>query len=187
MPKYVNHHQRRQHIIQAAIRLIVAGDIRSISIRTVACEAAMKQSTLRHYFATYDEMLKAVFLYVRNRQRLRVEQTMKCDSVQNLVAGLMETLPIDDQRREEAVIWLALCASKRTETISNIIKEMNNDLNHLCEYIIQRASGGEIDIVAARALRGIIDGLAICMMNDPTDITPEIVEAVLWRYVSTLR
>lgn len=186
MPKYVNHHQRRQHIIQAAIRLIVAGDIRSISIRTVACEAAMKQSTLRHYFATYDEMLKAVFLYVRNHQRLRVEQTMKYDSVQNLVAGLMETLPIDDQRKEETIIWLALCASKRTETISNIVREMNDDLHHLCEYVVRQASGGTFDILAARALRVIIDGLAICMINDPTNVTPEIAEAILRRYIHSL-
>ncbi|WP_336206609.1 TetR/AcrR family transcriptional regulator [Nonomuraea sp. LPB2021202275-12-8] len=111
MPKIVDHEARRRHIAEAVHRLIDAKGMDGVSLREVASEAGVSMGMVQHYFATKDEMLLLALQHLNTRISIRVAAAPDQDSPRALLrTGILELLPLDDNRRFEARVGTAFLA-----------------------------------------------------------------------------
>ncbi|MEU8900417.1 TetR/AcrR family transcriptional regulator [Nocardia sp. NPDC048505] len=118
MPRLVDHEVRRRHITDAVRRVIVAGGLEGVTFQTVAAEAGLSVRLVQYYFGTKKEFLLATHRSVMQDAGARFTQrwaTLGTDATPREVlrAVLTELLPLDDQRREEALVlgafgWAAI-------------------------------------------------------------------------------
>lgn len=116
MPRQVDHDQRRQHIVEALLRITSTQGLDAISLREVAHEAGMSMGAVQHYFASKDDMLLFALqqwlrLSVHNRFTARVQSRITADENKSPTAVLQavaaEYLPHDEASRAEARISVA--------------------------------------------------------------------------------
>jgi len=105
MPKIVDHEQRRRDILEATWRVIAQKGIEAATIREIAREAGFSNGVLSHYFANKEDILisahKLAFQRVYDRAALANEGTTGIAAVRT---ALYEALPLDDERRIEAIL-----------------------------------------------------------------------------------
>ncbi len=112
MPKQVDHHVRRRLIAEALWRVTVRQGLEEVSLRHVATEAGVSMGLVQHYFASKDEMLlfalDTLNQHVSQRVAERVAALPDPDAPRSLVrAVLLEMLPLDQERRDDAVVGFA--------------------------------------------------------------------------------
>ncbi|MCR2815528.1 TetR/AcrR family transcriptional regulator [Microbacterium jiangjiandongii] len=188
MPKIVDHDARQLAITRAVARLIERDGIHAVSVRSVAAEADMQPSTLRHYFPSSDQMLAATIAMVRDDQAARLAALDATGSAQgDIRQAWLQALPLDATRRTEAHVWLAVTATARTTALRAVVHDINAGLGHLCEATA-RVFAPHSDIgQEALCLRAFTDGLAVNAVSDPDTFTAERVAGALDRYLAHLR
>ena len=171
MPKIADKQQRRDEIVDAAIRVILRDGLAGTSMRVVASEAGCTIGLINHWFSSREDLVEATF-----ERAMQVEM----DRAQSLVSdpasyieAACEFLPLDERRRDEVKIWIAfyamvLCgpddARRRTERCAAVRKTAVEGLSSFyepayCHDIVDRA------LV-------LIDGIAINALLDPERWTP---------------
>ena len=124
MPKFVDAAIRRQEVVDAVFRIIAADGLERASLREVADEAQLAVGSVRHYFASSDELLTHAFAVVVDRIVGRV--TAADSRVGDLPPGsaehhvavmalLGEFLPLDEERAVDACVWMAFKNAARTK------------------------------------------------------------------------
>lgn len=118
MPRIVNHDQRRTEIGQAALRVILREGLAGVTIRGVAVESGWSTGALRHYFRNQRELqayvVQAATDALRERVLPRVQRPRVEGTVVDRVASIVEeVLPLDEERREEYVLWTAVTEWER--------------------------------------------------------------------------
>lgn len=118
VPRLVDHEVRRRHIIDAVRRVIVTGGLEGVTFQTVAAEAGISVRLVQYYFGTKKEFLLATHRSVMEDAGARFMQRWtalgsNAAPREALRAVLTELLPLDDQRREEALVlgafgWAAI-------------------------------------------------------------------------------
>uniref|UniRef100_UPI0024545C31 TetR/AcrR family transcriptional regulator n=1 Tax=Nocardia farcinica TaxID=37329 RepID=UPI0024545C31 len=111
MPKTIDREQRRAEIAAAVWRLIDQSGVSAVSLRTVAAEAGLVLGSLRHTFPTKADLLAYAMelVFVRAEQRVSAHAAIG-DPRRRALAMLLELLPLDEQRRIEMRVDLALVA-----------------------------------------------------------------------------
>ncbi|MGW0181950.1 TetR/AcrR family transcriptional regulator [Nocardia sp. NPDC003345] len=109
MPRLVDHEVRRREITDATRRVIVAGGLESVTFQTVAAEAGLSVRLVQYYFGTKREFLLATHRSVMEDAGARFAKRMAelppgAGPREFIRAVLTELLPLDDARREEAVV-----------------------------------------------------------------------------------
>ena len=124
MPKFVDAVIRRQEVVDAVFRIIAADGLERASLREVADEAQLAVGSVRHYFASSDELLTHAFAVVVDRivGRLTAADSRLGDlppgSAEHHVAVtalLGELLPLDEERAVDACVWMAFKNAARTK------------------------------------------------------------------------
>src|SRR5262245_17919424 len=117
MPKIVDHEERRRQLAEAVWRVIRREGVEAASIRTVAEESGWSTGALRHYFTTRSELLAFAMRLVTDRVTARVlTLATRADQPRQAAERLLhEILPLDDERRAEAEVWLAFSARARVD------------------------------------------------------------------------
>ena len=124
MPKFVDAALRRQEVVEAVFRIIAADGLERASLREVADEAELAVGSVRHYFASSDELLTYSFGVVVDRVVGRL--TAADDRLGQLPPGtaehhdavltlLGELLPLDEERAVDACVWMAFKNAARTK------------------------------------------------------------------------
>ncbi|MFD9892984.1 TetR/AcrR family transcriptional regulator [Amycolatopsis sp. NPDC059027] len=111
MPKIVDRAERRREIADALLRLVAAGGVEAVSVRSVAAEAGVSAGAVQKYFSTKEEL----FRFALDLTGEFVEQRWtRIDYTGNLLEVLIrlvgETLPLDEQRRAESIVISAFTA-----------------------------------------------------------------------------
>jgi len=105
MPKIVDHEQRRRDILEATWRVIAQKGIEAATIREIAREAGFSNGVLSHYFTNKEDILisahKLAFQRVYERAAIANEGATGIAAVRT---ALYEALPLDDERRIEAIL-----------------------------------------------------------------------------------
>ncbi|AXJ11545.1 TetR/AcrR family transcriptional regulator [Arthrobacter sp. PM3] len=123
MPKFVDAAIRRQEIVDAVFRIIAADGFERASLREVADEAQLAVGSVRHYFASSDELLSHAFAAVIDRIVGRLadadvrlgELRPGSEEHHGAVLGLLgEFLPLDEVRAVDACVWMAFKNAART-------------------------------------------------------------------------
>jgi hypothetical protein len=107
---------------------------------------------------------------------------------------LHELVPLDDERRAEAEVWLAFTARALVDPRQRAIHErIHDDLNRACTWAITllvdaglTAEGLDVALEASR-LHALLDGLALHAVMRPTKVSPSQIIAVLARHLDALQ
>lgn len=119
MPRLVDHEVRRRQITDATRRVIVAGGLEAVTFQTVAAEAGFSVRLVQYYFGTKQEFLLATHRSVMDDAGTRFaarwsELGAQAEPRAAVKAVLTELLPLDDRRREEAIVLGAFAAAAIT-------------------------------------------------------------------------
>jgi AcrR family transcriptional regulator len=124
MPKFVDAALRRQEVVEAVFRIVAADGLERASLREVADEAELAVGSVRHYFASSDELLAHSFGVVVDRivrrltaadERLAEAQPGTPEHHEGVLSLLGEFLPLDEERAVDACVWMAFKAAARTK------------------------------------------------------------------------
>jgi AcrR family transcriptional regulator len=124
MPKFVDAALRRQEVVEAVFRIIAADGLERASLREVADEAQLAVGSVRHYFASSDELLVHSFGVVVDRivgrlsaadARLAELAPGTAEHHLGVLTLLGEFLPLDEERAVDACVWMAFKNAARTK------------------------------------------------------------------------
>ncbi|NEM08022.1 TetR family transcriptional regulator C-terminal domain-containing protein [Geodermatophilus normandii] len=196
MPRTVDAAERRREIAAAVWRVIRRDGVQGASVRAVAREAGTSMGALRHWFATQDELLHFAMTLVIEHARARVEAVVAgaAPDAVLVLRVLEEALPLDDERRAEAEVWLALTARALTApTLAALRDRSAEDLLALCRWVLTvLADTGDLrpgadPSLEAERLYAVLDGLAVHAVTRPSALPAERVREVLAAHLDDLR
>ncbi|WP_027502050.1 TetR/AcrR family transcriptional regulator [Rhodococcus sp. UNC363MFTsu5.1] len=109
MPRLVDHEVRRREITSAVRRVIVDGGLEAVTFQSVAAQAGISVRLVQYYFGTKREFLLATHRSVMESAAARFMQRWDAlgDAAtprEAISALLNELLPLDEPRREEAIV-----------------------------------------------------------------------------------
>ena len=111
MPKEVDHPARRRELADAACRVIARNGLGGTTLADVAEESGWSIGSIRHYFPNKDELIASALWRVGERvdERIR-DRTAGGMTMNDLRIAATELLPLDADRRDEALVHLAFMA-----------------------------------------------------------------------------
>nr|WP_106187735.1 TetR family transcriptional regulator C-terminal domain-containing protein [Umezawaea tangerina] len=201
MPRIVDPEARRSAVVDALFRVVRRDGVEQASLRNVAEEAGLAIGSVRHYFDSHDELLVFALRELEDRVEVRMragaERIFAADSSAErrpLVEALLgELLPLDADRHDEAVIWLAFVTAARTRpSLRPSALRLHEGLRMVVGRILAGAArlgalpeGVAVDVETER-LAALVDGLAVNAVLQPDRTTPEVMVAVLSRHLDDL-
>jgi AcrR family transcriptional regulator len=175
MPKEVDHPARRRELADAACRVIARNGLAGTTLADVAEESGWSIGSIRHYFPNKDELVAAALWRVGERVDDRIRRrTAGGMAVGDLRTAAAELLPLDADRREDALVLLAFMA--QAAVVPALADAAEGAAQRLQEPLAARlahaAQAGELparldaEQEAAR-LRVLLDGLRIQLLTTP--------------------
>ncbi len=143
-----------------------------MNIRDVAAEAGWSSGALRHYLPTREELLVFAFRLAGDRAAARI----RAAEGGPLIAQLEQALPLDAERREEALIWFAFVGMAPSEP--RLAAELERMYEHIVEWLTGRI-GGRDATRRATLVFAAVDGITIQALAMPAAMTPERQRAAL--------
>ncbi|AWS41837.1 TetR/AcrR family transcriptional regulator [Streptosporangium sp. 'caverna'] len=125
MPKQVDREARRRQIAEALHRILDRDGLEAVSLRDVAAEAGVSMGMVQHYFKNKDQMLYFALEHLHARITRRIAARADFGSPRDLIrSGMIEMLPLDDERRTEARIAMAfLGRSVVAPSLATLLRE----------------------------------------------------------------
>ncbi|SFP94583.1 transcriptional regulator, TetR family [Geodermatophilus dictyosporus] len=184
---------RRREIAEAVWRVVRRDGVPGASVRAVAREAGTSMGSLRHWFATQDDLLVFAMTLVQERARARVLAVVSAagpDTTRGLRA-LEEVLPLDDERRAETEVWLALTARALVDPRLAALRDGSaEDLLALCALVLREPGAlrpGLDPALEAERLYAVLDGLALHAATRPAALPADRAREVLAAHLGSLR
>jgi DNA-binding transcriptional regulator YbjK len=170
--------ERRQRIIDAAIRVVAAKGIVGLSHRSVAAEADVPLGSTTYHFKTLDELLVAALRQANEGFAKTVAargalQDPDADLATDLAAFGSEWLA-GDRTRAEVEYELYLAALRRP-ALRPVAEEWGRDFAALLT--------GRTDPVTARALVALLDGICLQVLLTGAPYDEEYAREVLARVI----
>lgn len=198
-PRVVDPVARRQAVAGAVFRVVVRDGVEQASLRNVAVEAGLAIGSIRHYFDSHDEMIvfavEALIHSTEQRVLAHVRSLQdRSDPRRPAERVLSEVLPLDDRRRDEAVLWLAFVTAARTRpSLVPHAERLYDGLRSLCRRVLTvMAEAGTIAAthdagLEAERLASLLNGLTVDGVLHPDRMTPELTVSLLRRHLDSLR
>jgi AcrR family transcriptional regulator len=112
MPRVVNHKERREEIVEAAWRVIEREGLAGADLREIAREAGYTTGVITHYFRDKRELMTSAFGLLVDRSTSRMA---RASAEAGLMEAMAQVLPLDEERRRETTVWLALVSASLTD------------------------------------------------------------------------
>ena len=195
MPKLIDQDSRRHEIAHAVWRIVVRDGVSAVSIRDVAAEAGLAVGSVRHVFSTKAELLEYSMALVHQRTRERVQPHFAIkDPRKAAEAVLAELLPLDDQRRMEMAVNMAVVAESPSHPVlRRVALDAQQALADACAAVLARLHSenvvpSDVDLgYETERLHALVDGLALhALTADQKDLRPKVILGVLRKHLSTL-
>ena len=195
MPRNVDPERRRAELAEAVWTVIRRDGLQRASVRNVAREAGLSMGSLRHYFATQAELLCFAMQLVGERARARVRAIEPADDPRETAERLLQELvPLDEERRAEAEVWLAFTGHALVDPDQRAIHQrIDDELNGACATAVTLLADaglvpGDLDVaLEAARLHAILDGLAVHAVMRPERVPPSRITAVIAHHLDTLQ
>ena len=163
MPRNLDAAARDKAVIDAAWQVIARDGITALTVRRVAAQAGLAPSSLRYTFPSQTVVREKAITAVSQRLTERVAALPG-----NLTgrawarAALLELLPLDEQRRLEMEVFLALGMAAMTDaTLRPLWNAADAIVREVCARAISAAGGDDSHVDRLHAL---IDGLAFHLL-----------------------
>ncbi len=195
MPKVVDPDDRRRHVVEALFRVVVRDGLQRASLRVVADEAALNIGSVRHYFLDQQELMRFAMTSMVERVAARVtarvarlgqpEGRGREERIDIAVDVLSELLPLDQERRAEAIVFLDFVTAARTNpAFADLARRSAEGTRHLINRILARlVPGGDLDMETER-LTALVDGLSLNGVLQPDLLSPAAAIAALRRHLN---
>jgi len=181
MPKIVDHEKRKIKIAEATWKVIVDEGIENATVRKIAQACGLSVGALRHYFSSQTELLHFSMGLVSERviERLKRRKISKDQiSLEFLMEGVSEVLPINEERKREMEVWLAFSAkvlvdTKLRELSNKVYKDMHQGFENVVQALkLLNIIKDELDLdLEVNRLHAIVDGMAIHHLLNPEQFT----------------
>ncbi|UZJ29348.1 TetR/AcrR family transcriptional regulator [Streptomyces endophytica] len=203
MPKVVDPDARRREVVDALFRVVVRDGLQRTSLRAVADEAGLNIGSLRHYFASQQELMdfamQSMLDGLTDRLLRHVEDIGDLSRHPpaerlRLAAGLLaELLPLDERRRAEVTVFLDFNAAARTNpAFKDLSDQAAAGARRLVRRVLTRLDesgtlrpGRDLDIETER-LTALLDGLGLGAVRNPDVLSPQRCSAVLAAHLGDL-
>jgi AcrR family transcriptional regulator len=193
VPKVVDREQRRRELAAAVWRVIAREGVEGVSIRSVAAESGWSSGALRHYFSTRAELLAFACDQVIDKVTERIEALRPPGGpVEAVRAVLLETMPVDDNRRtEDSIAFSFLALGLGDPKLARVQRRHFTEMYQLCLQLVRGLA--EHDAIApttddlqtlARRLHAVVDGLSVQTLAG--HLTADEMVAALDRYLGEL-
>ncbi len=187
MPRAVDHEERREEIADAVWRVIEREGLEGTSLRDIAREAGHTTGVISHYFRGKRELLAFAFQLVVERSAARITRAIREDGV---FEALAELLPLDEERRREATVWLVLMAASLSdpalaEELRERYEEARRAMMPIFREVLGGAKGDDPEDVGDELLAAV-DGLTVHALTDPERYPPTRQLALLRRELARL-
>ncbi|MCB5294835.1 TetR/AcrR family transcriptional regulator [Arthrobacter sp. SO3] len=205
MPKFVDAALRRQEVVEAVFRIVAADGLERASLREVADEAELAVGSVRHYFASSDELLTHSFGVVVDRivsrltaadERLAEVRPGTPEHHQGVLTLLGEFLPLDEERAVDACVWMAFKNAARTKPF--LAPEADRSHRAVAaivgRLVMEVASAANTDaamdqqrlVTEAERLLATLDGLTMHALLQPEWMTAQMCTDVLESHLTGL-
>ncbi|MFC9996319.1 TetR/AcrR family transcriptional regulator [Nocardia sp. NPDC127526] len=186
MPKLVDHTQRRREITDAIRRVIARGGLEAATFQTVAAEAGISVRLVQYYFGNKREFLLATHLAVVEDAGKRMAAALFAlgDGAaprEVLRAIITQLLPLDEERRQQVVIFAAYhAASLAGSPITGddnagaalwLVDACAEQLRRQLELDPASTVSPELD---GELVAGTVAGLSGAMVQQPARYTPDV-------------
>ena len=187
MPKVVDHDERRERIAEAAWRVIEREGPDGTNLRRIARETGHTTGVVTHYFRDKRELMAFAFGLVVDRSTSRMARVAAETGAEGALAQL---LPLDEERRRETTVWLALMSASLTDP--DLAVELRQRYRRAREATLPvfrealaEAQAGDPDDVADELLAAV-DGITVDALTDSERFPPERQMALLRRALARL-
>src|SRR5580704_16708021 len=194
MPKEVDHQARRRELADAACAVIARNGMAATTLADVAAESGWSIGSIRHYFPNKDELVASALWRAGERVddqiRLRTAGGM---TLNDLRTAATELLPLDADRREMSLVYLAFVA--QAAVVPALADAAEGAAQRLQEPLAARfahaVAAGELpahldaEHEAAR-LRVLLDGLRVQLITTPRQTSARWALAVLDDHLTAL-
>ncbi|WP_425309629.1 TetR family transcriptional regulator C-terminal domain-containing protein [Ammonicoccus fulvus] len=185
MPRYLDRDERLDQISEAAWRVVLRDGLEALSVRNVAAEAGMAPSSMRYVFPTQAALRQHATERLATRMAERV-WVLDATSPTFAVDALLELLPLDEKRRMEMEVYLALGTAAMTdESLQETHRVAQSTVREICaEALRTLGRNDELEIAAVHAL---IDGLALHLVRQSPGGDTDWAVAVVNQHLATVR
>ena len=188
MPRVVDHEKRREEIAEAAWRVVERAGPEGANMREIAREAGHTTGVVTHYFRGKRELMAFAFGLMVERSTGRVAEAAASSGPAEALAQL---LPLDEERRRETTVWLALMSASLTDP--DLAVELRQRYRRAREatfptfrVALKEAAPGEDPDDVADELLALVDGLTVDALADPERYPPGRQLALLHRALERL-
>jgi AcrR family transcriptional regulator len=194
MPKEVDHPARRRELADAACRVIARNGLGGTTLAHVADESGWSIGSIRYYFPNKDELVASALWRVGERVDDRIRRrTGEGMAMSDLRIAATELLPLDDDRREEALVHLAFLAQaavapELSDASEGAAQRLQEPLAVRIAHLVGTGDlPAQLDAEGAAArLRVLLDGLRVQLVTTPKQTTGEWALSVLDEYLAAL-
>ena len=179
MPKEVDHAARRRELADAACRVIARNGLAATTLADVAQESGWSIGSIRYYFPNKDELVASALWRVGERVDDRIRRrTGDGMTMSDLRTAAAELLPLDAERRQDALVYLAFLA--QAAVAPELADASEGAAQRLQEPLAARiahlVAAGELPPQvaagpAAARLRVLLDGLRVQLVTTPRQAT----------------
>ncbi|OLT39017.1 TetR family transcriptional regulator [Saccharomonospora sp. CUA-673] len=194
MPPRIEPERRRRQVIEAAFRVVVTAGVEGLSLRKVADEAGLNIGSVRHYFDGHLDLLAAAAKEAGDRmaQRLaqhpveRIRQLRRSEALDAVQALIEEVLPLDEQRRDEAIVVVELVMASRTRPVFHQMSQrMGMDLTEVLRAALDALGVRGSDTASAR-LAALISGMTVEAVTPHVEFGPDFIRSTLRAQLAAL-
>jgi AcrR family transcriptional regulator len=161
----------RRCVLDAVFALVVEGGIAEVSFRKVADASGVNIGSVRHYFGSHSELLRAAVEEVGRRMENRlsdvaasVERDTPSGRNRFVEAIAMTLLPTDRSLRDEfVVIFEFITAARVLPELRDAATQMGRDMRAVIADALMRAGVHDVEFESER-LVALTDGLTFEML-----------------------
>jgi AcrR family transcriptional regulator len=178
--------ERREQILSAACEVVSEIGFKSLRVADVAGRAGTSTGTVHYYFDTKTELMRAAFEwnFARSLDRRRHLLEVETDPRQRLRAFVDSYLPGDDETVRAWRVWAELWVEALHDSgLQELNEQVYGEWRRIVAGIIRDGQDAglfrdEDPVLAANALIGMIDGLALQVLLGSHSMTLERMRAV---------
>lgn len=194
MPKIVDHEGRRAEYLDALWRVVARDGAQAVTVRSVAAEAGLSKSNLGYYFASQDGLIAAAVRQMVDSVAAELDALSEAPCTpQTATASALLVVPMSDERRRQAQVWIMLAAGHATDAaFAGILSDLNTVVRLGVQIIVdQLAAAGYVaadrDLqFEAASLHALIDGLSLQTVTDPQLMPAALVERIVAAHIAGL-
>lgn len=163
----------------AAVSVVARDGFDLLSVRSVAREAGLSGGAVQHHFATRADLLLAAFDQTVESISVRLTATDLDGEVHEALHKLCaQTLPLDEERQREAIVWVTLsaAAASHPDLAAAHRRGLVAFTDLVADIIDSGQQSGEIPEqvnahAAAAVLVAVVDGLTLQgIVEESTDL-----------------